>query len=182
MPVPGQPVEAQRSSTYHYYLGVDPGLNGGIAVIAAEKRDNGTAFYMVSVLSMPATEADIVDAFIPFRPEELHNGDSVFAYVEAVPTAIFQIRKSDNAKLYGSYRGLSMALSALQIPQSHVPAKIWQRALSIPSRKKTETQSKWKNRLKAKAQQLFPDVAVTLATCDALLIAEYCRKEREGTK
>jgi hypothetical protein len=40
------------------------------------------------------------------------------------------------------------------------------------------TKTEWKNRLKAKAQQLFPQQSkhITLKTADALLIAEYARK------
>ena len=38
------------------------------------------------------------------------------------------------------------------------------------------SKTEWKNKLKAKAQQLFPGEKVTLATCDSLLIAEYGRK------
>lgn len=44
-----------------------------------------------------------------------------------------------------------------------------------------ESETQWKNRLKAKAQQLFPQQEVTLATADALLIAEFGRRKRSGT-
>ena len=47
-------------------------------------------------------------------------------------------------------------------------------------RLKEESKSQWKNRLKAKAQQLFPKLKITLKTADAILIAEYCRRKREG--
>lgn len=43
-----------------------------------------------------------------------------------------------------------------------------------------ETRDAFKNRLKAKAQQLFPQAKVTLATADAILLAEYCRRRKEG--
>jgi hypothetical protein len=35
--------------------------------------------------------------------------------------------------------------------------------------------------LKQVAQRLFPELRVTLATSDALLLAEYCRRLKEGT-
>ena len=35
-----------------------------------------------------------------------------------------------------------------------------------------ETPTQWKNKLKAEAQRLFPDIRVTLKTADALLILE----------
>lgn len=43
-----------------------------------------------------------------------------------------------------------------------------------------ESKQSFKNRLKDKAQQLFPREKVTLATADALLIAEYARRQFGG--
>lgn len=37
----------------------------------------------------------------------------------------------------------------------------------------SESDNQWKNRLKAKALQLYPDVSVTLWNADAILIARY---------
>ena len=73
-----------------------------------------------------------------------------------------------------------MALTAAGIPFEEVTPVVWQRGLGIPVRKKDESRSQFKGRLKAKAQQLFPQVKVTLKTADALLISEYCRRKREG--
>jgi hypothetical protein len=63
-----------------------------------------------------------------------------------------------------------------------VTARSWQKALEILPRKKAEGNSQWKNRLKGKAQQLFPNIAsqITLLTTDALLIAEFCRRKHKG--
>jgi hypothetical protein len=84
-----------------------------------------------------------------------------------------------------NYGSLRMAMIASGLPFEDVPPQVWQKALKIPSRKKEgrqykETKAAFKNRLKAKAQQLFPRVYITLATCDALLIAEYCRRKFLG--
>ena len=39
----------------------------------------------------------------------------------------------------------------------------------------------YKRRLKGVAQQLFPDTeGITLKTCDALLLAEFLRRRKEG--
>jgi Holliday junction resolvasome RuvABC endonuclease subunit len=75
-----------------------------------------------------------------------------------------------------NYGIVRMALTAAGIPFEEVTPQAWQKALGITHRKKTETPSEWKNRLRARAQQLFPSVSLTLATADALLIAEYCRR------
>ena len=71
-------------------------------------------------------------------------------------------------------------LTAAGIPFEMVTPQTWQKSLGIPARKKTEGKTQFKNRLKQRAEQLFPQVKVTLATADALLIAEYIRRKREG--
>jgi len=83
----------------------------------------------------------------------------------------------------------SAMLSALGIPYEEIRPQVWIRYLNIPSRKKDrsgkggETTAEWKNRLRAKAHQLFPRLdlwqetkRIQYAVCDALLIAEYCRR------
>ena len=68
-----------------------------------------------------------------------------------------------------------MALAAADVKAVEVTAKEWQRGLGISFEKGTEY-VKRKNILKAKAQDLFPEIKVTLAIADALLIAEYGRR------
>ena len=74
-----------------------------------------------------------------------------------------------------SYGGLRMALVAAGIPFTAVTPQKWQKALGIPHRERTESKTQWKQRLKRKAEQLFPNHKLTLAISDALLIAHYCR-------
>ena len=84
------------------------------------------------------------------------------------------------------FGGLIMALVSSGIPFEFVTPRVWQKAMGITPREKsnrsdfTESKTQFKNRLKAKAQQLFPAVRVTLKTSDALLIAEYCRRKHKG--
>jgi hypothetical protein len=63
-----------------------------------------------------------------------------------------------------------------RIPFVEVSPRSWMKAMGIRTRRKTETPTQWKNHLKQLAQQLFPHEQITLATADALLIAEYCRR------
>jgi DNA modification methylase len=67
-------------------------------------------------------------------------------------------------------------LTALGIPHEEVAPKRWQQALGIPARRPAESKAQWKARLRGEAQRRFPNVKVTLATADALLIALYCRR------
>ena len=80
-------------------------------------------------------------------------------------------------KGYGFLRG---CLIAAGIPFEEVTPQAWQKALEIPKKSKSETKAQFKNRLKALAQQWFPDQLVTLKTADALLIATYCFRKHGG--
>jgi hypothetical protein len=121
---------------------------------------------------MPATERDlwelfcVLDDYIP----------PIYAFIEWIHPAIQNIGKSQMSKLYGNYMQLRLCLVAMEIKFENPKAQEWQRALDISPRKKTETNTQWKNRLKGKAQQLFPKMKIILATADALLISEYGRR------
>lgn len=143
------------------YIGVDPGKTGGLVAIYPS---------MVVTSKMPATELDIWEWF-SLDPEV-----KPVAVIERVHTGYPGSNKSAVAKLWGSYTALRMALIGQEIPFEDVTPRAWQKALGIPPRGKTESKTQWKNRLKAKAQQLFPKIKVTLDVADALLIAEYCRR------
>jgi len=70
----------------------------------------------------------------------------------------------------GAYRACRMALTASQTPFDEISPFKWQRRLECLS-------GGDKNVTKARAQQLFPDVKVTHAIADALLLAEWGRRE-----
>ena len=167
------------SESQAIYVGIDPGSSGGLA--ALHNRP--------SCVSMPDTDRDLWD-WISQTADSL---TPVFAVIEKVsgwtggnknksgaPYAHEGAPGSAMFKFGTSYGGLRMALVAAGIPFEEVVPRTWQKALGITPRAKTESKGQFKNRLKAKAQQLFPSEKVTLATADALLIAEYCRRKQEG--
>jgi Holliday junction resolvasome RuvABC endonuclease subunit len=154
------------------FMGIDPGISGGIAVIRKGK---------VSHTSMPSTERDVWE-WIRWWQDE---GDilvpdwSVMAMIEQVGGYIGEAQPGSAAFRFGqSYGGLRMALTAADIPFQAVVPKTWQKTFSL-TRGKSEAKTAWKNRIKAKAQQLFPSEKVTLAIADALLIAEHCRRTNQ---
>jgi len=149
------------------YLGIDPGKSGGIAYIVQRR---------VVCLPMPRTERDTWEVI-----NRLILKNCKGAMIEWIHPAIPGIGKSQMSKLYGNYMQLRGFLIATGISFEDVKPVAWQRGLGISPRKKTETRTQWKNRLKAKAQELFPELTITLATSDALLLAEYCRRKRTGT-
>lgn len=133
---------------------------------------------------MPSTEEDVWDWVNDKAGGVMRAGSGGFAVIEQVGGFHRggEDRQPGSAmfKFGQSYGGLRMALTAARIPwEPCTPAK-WQRGLTIPQKTKQETPRAWKNRLKATAQRLFPGAHVTLATADAILIAEYCRRVREG--
>ena len=149
-------------------IGIDPGASGGISILNPHSSPGNP---VVESLKMPETESDVWDVF------RKSTSAVMFAVIEqltgfvgeAVPShTMFKLGRN-----YGMLRGMMVAG---QIPYELVTPQKWQKALGIPSRNKKESKGQWKNRLKEKAQQLFPKLKVTLATADSLLIMEYARR------
>jgi hypothetical protein len=154
-----------KSNRKIYYLGIDPGKSGGIAFIGESE---------ILVSKMLDTESDICHCLSTVQYPVKAMIEKVGGY-----RAGREQRGSAMFNFGMNYGGLRMALIALEIPFEEVTPKRWQKAFGL-FRAKTETNTQWKNRAKAKAQQLFPEITITLATADALLIAEYCRRYHQG--
>lgn len=166
------------------YLGIDPGINGGLAWTCS----NGE----VGAESMPKTEKDVWEWITKWNfAETITHNHRVFAAIEQQtprPTSIFDRKAKEwratilksTCLLWGNYCQLRAWLIAAGIPFEDCPPKRWQQGLHIRPKDKEEPPRHWKNHLKAEAQSLFPDAKVTLATSDALLLAEWCRRWREG--
>ena len=145
------------------HIGIDPGINGGIAVL----DDSGAVIFL---RKMPETPQDLIDALRRFSDDSCCTLEKVGGMPGNGGMAMFNFGKG--------YGHLEMALLSLKIPTETVTPQKWEKTYQLGSSrgvKKTE----WKNRLKAKAQQLFPAQKLTLAVCDALLIAEYGRRNRK---
>ena len=139
-------------------MGIDPGKGGGIAVIDADTHE------VLDLCVMPDTLYDISE-FI-----ERHR-DSVCCYIESVHSMPGQGVSSTFT--FGQYFGyVEMAVVCHKIRSIEITPLKWQSLLGMKS-KKGESKVSHKNRLKGRAQSLFPHAKVTLKTADALLIAEY---------
>ena len=149
------------------YIGVDPGVSGGLARIDPLGK--------VTAIKMPETERDVWEWF------RLAGTSTTHAVIEQVGGFVGKDQPGSAMFKFGQGYGiLRMALIAARIPFEQAMPQKWQKALGCPTRKKTDTRTVWKNKLKAHAQQIFPEMEVTLAIADALLIVEYCRRLREG--
>lgn len=143
-------------------IAIDPGENGGIAIYSTELSS------VIDVIKMPSTPQDVLSYL-------KGNEEDAICYLEKVGgmpgqggSAMFNFGKG--------YGHLEMALLALQIPTVTITPQSWQKALQLGNRRKEMSKTEWKNKLKAKAQQLFPYIEkITLNISDALLICEYAR-------
>ncbi|MDD5459410.1 MAG: hypothetical protein PHF37_08475 [Phycisphaerae bacterium] len=143
-----------------YYCGIDPGQSGGIgildeagAVVATFKFKN-------------QTDADISDIF-EYITKLNDEGDAVFAFLERVHSMPKQ-GVASSFKFGVSFGFLQGMLTAHKIPFDYVSPQKWQKALGCLTKGD-------KNVTKAKAQRQWPNIKITHATADAILIAEYCR-------
>lgn len=142
-------------------IGIDPGLNGGIAVMDASHR-------VLEVCNMPETPMDILEFLRKFQQY------APIVYLEDVGKGM-PGQSSKATATFARHNGhLEMALLALGIRTVKCTPQKWQKMYQL-GKSSDYDKNAWKNRLKAKAQELFPDLGrkVTLKTADALLICLY---------
>jgi crossover junction endodeoxyribonuclease RuvC len=147
------------------FLGLDPGQSGGLALIAPDGQ-------IVKAIKMPETEKEIYEAIASVWTEV------EFAYIEQVASRPGQ-GVASMFKFGMGYGGLRMALVACRIPFEAIRPQVWQSRMGVPPRG-NKTKTEHKNELKGMAQRLWPDASITLATCDALVLAEYNRRWHLG--
>ena len=144
-------------------IGIDPGKSGGIAVIDR----NGIA----AAHKMPATIGDLWDLIHEIKASnKTRERRSGFAYLEKVHAMPRQGVVSTFTFGHG-FGALEMALTAAGIPYELVTPNKWMKAMGCQT-------GGDKNVTKAAAQRLFPELTITHAIADALLIAEYGRRNR----
>lgn len=140
-------------------IGIDPGKSGGIAALmeitfTAEK--------------MPETVGDLVDHL-----RALAVAGCKVAYVEKVATSP-QMGVVSAGTFMRGLGNIEAACYSVGIRLEWITPQKWQKALGCLTRGD-------KNVSKRKAQELFPTVTITHALADALLIAEYGRRQ-EATR
>jgi hypothetical protein len=168
--------------TMPVFIGLDPGVSGGMAAIRCKPRT--IEINSIEMTKMPSTNKDIllwilertstnsfvalekVGGFMGTRTEEGQHRNKAAAH---------------NMFTFGSsYGKLEMALEACSMDEGDqwcsVRPQEWQKATGCPTRNKGEKREKYKARLKDYAVELFPHTKkpITLSTCDALLIAYWC--------
>ena len=145
-----------------HIIGIDPGVSGGVAVLTLGGR-------IVQTANMPESDRDLLDLLQPYAM-------SAKAYLETIHAMPPTIRGKKvggsvgNFKLGQSDGRLCLALTAVCIPYDRVSPLKWQTAMQC----RTEGD---KNVTRRRAQTLFPAHKITHAIADALLIAEWGRRQ-----
>lgn len=148
-----------------YYLGIDPGQSGGIAILSDRRQE----FALLKKLDDTETGTfNFLEEFCDMNEQGLISGrkawiENVHAMPKQGVASSFKFGRN-----YGFLRGL---LIALRIPFDTVSPSKWQRTLGCLSKGD-------KNVTKAAAERLFPWVRVAHWNADALLIAEYGRRSK----
>jgi hypothetical protein len=154
----------------------------------------GNSIASCTVFPRPDTEGELLDLIRSIVEET--GGEEARAVVEEVGGYIGEDQPASRAFTFGRGYGYILGvLGALNVRVELIKPQAWQKALGLgtsgrtrASRGASEAERKavrdfnagakrdWKNKLKEKAQQLFPTIPVTLKTCDALLLLEYGRR------
>lgn len=143
------------------YLGVDIGVNGGVVVL----KECGA---VITSFKTPETRAEFIEKLTPFGQIPSF---CILERVHAQPgnggKANFSFGRTTERTLY--------TLEICKIPFQEITPQQWMKTYML-KKEKSETSTQWKNRLKARAQQLFPNEKITLYLSDAFLMAEFCRR------
>ena len=145
-------------------VAIDPGVNGGIALL---DRDG-----VVQVQKMPGTDYEVVS----FLVEVSNTSKDIDCYLEEPPLfAGKNIPGSAIGKLMWNTGVLYGAAVCLGWKMHRVRPAIWQKAHHVGTKGEQSTTA-WKNKLKARAAELFPTVDVTLWNANALLILDAAKR------
>lgn len=163
-----------------YFLGVDPGINGGLAAITPDNK-------VYALERMPDSKQDILKWFTYFTYKEAYCLlEQVSGYIgEAHPGS----RMFEFGKNYGYLEMSLVGCGFTHIEQAVYKNNLhrtgpeyntilpqrWMRGLSLRTKEKGESDTDWKNYLKEECSKIFPRLRITKHTSDALLIAYYCK-------
>lgn len=157
MPDIGRRGYGSEMSSRRIFVGIDPGKGGGIAAVSQDRT-------VVMACRMPETERELLDALMSLQLD----GTTAMAVLEKVHSSPQMGVKS--AFTFGEGFGmLRMALAAARIPFETVVPNKWQRDMSCQTRGD-------KNVTKQLALSMFPNVKVTHALADALILSEWLRR------
>lgn len=159
------------------YVGIDPGKNGGLAVLNHEGL-------LVTAAGMPGSTTELLGwlkelSKYRFQTKEARLRiciEKVGGFTGRVGAGGGFVARGSHMFEFGRATGWAeMAAAAVgAIEVTTVMPAVWQRVVEVEPRRRGEggeSDGEWKNRLKDKAAELFPKANITLKKSDALLIA-----------
>ena len=152
--------ERAKFFKHNKIIAIDPGNNGGITIYSAEDKR------VIESIKMPPTPQELLNLL------RIYSFNSV-CYLEKVQ-GLPGMSGGGMFTFGRGYGHLEMALLCCKIPTVSVTPQKWQKELQLGNRGNKST-TEWKNKLKAKAEQLFPYLRITLAVSDSLLILQYAK-------
>ncbi len=156
------PATMSHPDIQRHYIGIDPGKSGGIAW-SSPNGDRSAP--------LPATLGDFREQVFNILGEQgfFHAISETVCYLESPPKFVKAIPGSAVFVMAQSFGRIEGVLAAFKVPTVTITPQAWQKAHGLGTRGEMTT-TQWKNKLKARAQSLYPEERVTLATADALLI------------
>lgn len=161
-------------------MAIDPGASGAIV-------STNTSLSLTVSRNMPGTEADICEEI---RRHCMGGGNvSPLAYpvvIENVGAYVSGDAATSACKFAKHCGVLEGIMTALSIPFDRVAPQVWMKAyvgkIAYPKRCDNAGKKKTyrKNVVKARSQQLFPSITVTLANADALGMLWFAMEKRRG--
>lgn len=150
-----------------WHIAIDPGASGGIAW----KNGDGP----MTAVPMPQEPTATVELLA-----NLVSKNYTTLFVEQLPRFVPMgggrgIPGSMAAVMFENFGIVLGAAMAFRMRIERVPPQKWQKDLGLGTSKGL-SKTEWKNKLKGRAQELFPGIPITLKTSDALLIWEYGRR------
>jgi hypothetical protein len=141
-------------------IAIDPGAQGGYAVKNREA---------IFTAALPDTEGDIISLVNSYKPDVAYLEDIVKYAGTNMPSSAMATYASNWGFLKGALQ-MAGCRVVLVRPQE------WIKFLGLGSSKGVG-KTAWKNKLKERAQQLYPGVRITLKNSDALLILEFALRK-----
>lgn len=142
------------------FIGGDPGVKGGIAVVTDEGH--------MECYAMPSSEVDTLALCRDIA--------SRYPGIRGLIERVWPMPDQGVNSCFtfgGSYKEMRMGFLAAGIGFDDILPKKWQIKGYSLHRKKADTDSIWKGKLRARAKQLYPNGKITNLTADAILIAHY---------
>lgn len=157
-------------------IGIDPGAKGAIAIITeTEIRRN------IQIIDCPPTIAEMASIIRPYTHQDYADQKDTKAIIEKV-NPFFKSSAKSAFTFGGNFFAWQAILACFLIPYDFVTPRKWQKVMFDSAKKLDDT----KQQSFERATRLFPNLGIELRTprgrildgrCDALLIAEYLRRQ-----